>query len=85
MLCLQNENKDYTTRFFLVDTVSGVSSSASASASSSTFNSLNKNDIEKAAGTGKLGLLSKENEEIISKEERKLPEIIRYLKRMEVK
>ena len=76
----QNENKHYTTRFFLVDTVSGFSSSPSAS---SAFNSLSKNKEDAKSGEPNLpGLRSKER---VHQKEKILPQVIRYLKKMEIK
>ena len=77
----QNENKHYTTRFFLVDTVSGFSSSPSAS---SAFNSLSKNKEDTKSGEPNLpGLRSEER--VVHQKERILPQVIRYLKKMEIK
>ena len=65
-----------------MDTVSGVSSSPSTS---STFNSLNNKDKEKSTESGGIGLGSGDIVKLSPEREKVLPEVIRYLKRMEIK
>ena len=74
---IQKENKEYTTRFFLVDSISGVSSSTSTS-----FNEQQNEDSAENIGQS---LRSKSKKDNLAQKEIQYPTIIRYLKRMEIK
>ena len=74
---IQKENKEYTTRFFLVDSISGVSSSTSTS-----FNEQPNEDSSENIGQS---LRSKTNKDKLSQKDIEYPTIIRYLKRMAIK
>lgn len=77
LFSLQKEDKVHTTRFFLVDSISGVSASTSTSFS--------EQQEEESAETTNQGLRSESNENSKTQKRIQYPTIIRYLKRMEIK
>ena len=77
LFLIQKEDKVHTTRFFLVDSISGVSASTSTS--------FNERQNEESAETSNQGLRLESNENSKTQKEIEYPTIIRYLKRMEIK
>ena len=74
---MQREDKVHTTRFFLVDSISGVSASTSTS--------FNEQQNEESSETSNQGVRSRANKNAKTQKDIEYPTIIRYLKRMDIK